>query len=88
MASILRLSDGAGDVGSSSIALGLNEEGNDIVVKGTRPIVGCIMRVGSVTARSYSVQDYWQTTPVTEILIDTEEYVKFKTKNSIYEWRK
>jgi hypothetical protein len=27
----------------------------------------------------------WQTTTVTEILEQTEEYVKFKTSNSIYE---
>ena len=27
----------------------------------------------------------WQTTTVTEILEQTEDYVKFKTKNSVYE---
>jgi hypothetical protein len=27
----------------------------------------------------------WQTTPVTEILEEREEYIKFKTENSVYE---
>ncbi len=86
MARLRRISDGAGDSGSASLALGLNDDGTDVVVKGYRPIVGCLMQVGSLTARSFSEKDYWTTTPVTEILEDTEDYVKFKTGNSIYEW--
>ena len=56
------------------------------------------MIVGSPYARSYSAQDWWQTTIITEILEErTEEggieYVRFrtgnfKTGNSEYEWRK
>jgi hypothetical protein len=50
--------------------------------------------VGSVTARSYSNQDWWLTTPITEILEEEERkggedegyYCKFKTGNSIYEF--
>ena len=58
----------------------------------TYPRVGCGVRVGSIYSRSYSGQDYWQTTPITEILhesIDDAGYwaVKFKTKNSIYTWK-
>jgi hypothetical protein len=50
------------------------------------------MRVGSGIARSYSAQDWWQTTVITEILEDKinedgTEYVRFKTGSSIYEWR-
>ena len=63
-------------------------DGNDYQIVGDRPIVGCHMLVGSITARSYSNRDYWVTTPVLEILEETEDKVKFKTKNSIYEWRK
>jgi hypothetical protein len=37
--------------------------------------------------RSYSFQDYWTTTLVTEIIEEREDYVKFKTGNSVYEWR-
>ncbi len=86
MATLRRLSDGAGDCGASSLAIGWDDAGSNVVVRGHRPIIGCLMQVGSVTARSYSDQDYWTTTPVTEILEETEDYVKFKTKNSIYEW--
>jgi hypothetical protein len=56
------------------------------------PRVGCGVRVGSYHARTFSGQDWWQTTPVTEILeesVDEKGYrrMKFKTKNSIYEWK-
>lgn len=27
----------------------------------------------------------WQTTPVTEIIEEKDDYIKFKTKNSVYE---
>jgi len=53
-------------------------------VAGHKPIVGCSLLVGSVTARSYSDQDYWLTTEITEILEETEEYCLFKTLNSTY----
>lgn len=49
------------------------------------PTVGCSLLVGSVTARSYSDQDYWLTTVVTEILEESKLGYKFKTQNSIYE---
>jgi hypothetical protein len=52
-----------------------------------RPRVGCGVRVGSYTARTYEMQDYWQTTPVTKILKEGDNYVLFETKNSTYEWR-
>jgi hypothetical protein len=30
----------------------------------------------------------WQTTPITEVLEEKENYLKFKTKNSVYElWK-
>ena len=48
--------------------------------------VGCRVECGSLTARSYSGQDFWLTTPVTEILEvnDDKTEVKFKTGNSTY----
>lgn len=60
-------------------------------VAGNIPTVGCSMLVGSITARSYSSQDYWLTSVVTEILEEkknedgTYEYVRFRTENSTYE---
>jgi hypothetical protein len=56
-----------------------------------KPRVGVVMRVGSPYGRSYSAQDWWQTTEVTEILEewmeDDIECIKFRTKNSIYIWK-
>jgi len=72
--------------GARSEAIKLNENGTLSIVS-HKPTVGCSMLVGSVSARTYSKQDYWVTTEVLEILEETENVVKFKTKNSIYEWR-
>ena len=88
MARLRRNGDGAGDSGSLSQAIAWNEGGSFKEVVSDRPTVGCSMYVGSATARSYSNQDYWLTTAVTEILEESENYVKFKTKNSVYEWWK
>jgi hypothetical protein len=48
--------------------------------------VGCSIQCGNFYARSYSGQDWWLTTDVTEILETNEDnsYVKFKTGNSVY----
>jgi hypothetical protein len=88
MAKLRRIRDGAGDSGALSQAIAWNEDGSFKEVISNRPTLGCSMYVGSLTARSYSTQDYWLTTVVTEILEESEEYVKFKTGNSIYEWWK
>jgi hypothetical protein len=88
MPKLIRESDGSGDSGSNSQAIQWKEDGTFDKVVSNRPVIGCSMLVGSVTARSYSTQDYWLTTPVTEILeekiVDGELYVRFKTGNSIY----
>lgn len=92
-----RTRDGMGDSGTMSMALVPSYDENGKVVdvqyvNNARPQVGYVMRVGSGYARSYSAQDWWQTSVITEILEDRinedgSEYVKFKTGNSIYEWR-
>lgn len=91
--SLVRERDGAGDSGSMSLAITPNggQDGGHLYEDNQRPKVGVVMRVGSPYGRSYSGQDYWQTTAITEILEDRVdengfEYVKFKTGNSIYEW--
>lgn len=86
MARLIRISDGKGDQGSRSEAIMWNEDGTIKEVVSNRPVVGCSILVGSVTARSYSAKDYWLTTEVVEILEEREDYVKFKTTNSEYEW--
>jgi hypothetical protein len=95
--SLRRTRDGAGDSGQMSDAItpiwddGQNYVIDKIIEHNARPKVGAAMMVGSITARSYSSQDWWMTTPITEILEarteeDGTEYVRFKTGNSEYEW--
>ena len=94
---MFRTRDKMGDSGTMSMALVPSYDENGKVVdvqyiNNARPQVGYVMRVGSHFARTYSAQDWWQTSVITEILEDRinedgSEYVKFKTGNSIYEWR-
>lgn len=95
--SLYRTRDGAGDSGLMSDAVTpiWDENGkliDKIIEHNARPKVGAAMVVGSPYARTYSHQDWWQTTPITEILEeriskDGTEYVRFKTGNSEYEWK-
>lgn len=84
--SLRRVSDGAGDTGQMSKALrlvdGRVEYGED------RPLIGYNIQVGSHHSRTYEGQDYWITTVVQEIIEERENYVKFRTNNSVYEWEK
>ena len=88
MAKLIRESDGEGESGARAEAIQWNEDGTFDKVISNRPVVGCSMLVGSVTARSYSNRDWWMTTRVTEILYVIDEdgvlYVSFNTGNSIY----
>jgi hypothetical protein len=74
-------------------AIAWNEDRTFKEIIDSKPVVGCSLLVGSVTARSYSSQDYWLTSKVTEVLEERRnsdgmmEFVKFKTENSIYELR-
>lgn len=95
---MFRTRDKMGDSGTMSMALvpTYDDSGKVVDVQyvhNARPQIGYVMRVGSGIARSYSAQDWWQTTAITEIIEDKinedgSEYVKFRTGNSIYEWRK
>lgn len=85
--SLRRERDGAGDSGGMSIAFWETEDGSVDVEHDARPRLGVAMRVGSLYARTMQAQDWWQTTYITEILEEREDYVRFKTTNSIYEWR-
>jgi len=83
--SLRRLSDDAGDSGPMSVIL--DRESYTPIEGEYRPRVGCGVRVGSIYSRTFANQDWWQTSPVTEILEETEDYVKFRTRSSIYEWK-
>ena len=94
--SLRRTRDGAGDSGQmSDVITPIWDENHKLIDKiiehNARPKVGAAMMVGSGYARSYSAQDWWMTTPITDILEerrdeDGTEYVRFKTGNSEYEW--
>ena len=86
MYSLRRESDGAGDAGGMSLALWIGEDGQVQEQYNARPKVGVALRVGSVYARTYQDQDWWQTSLITEILEDREDYVRFRTGNSTYVW--
>lgn len=86
MYSLRRVSDNAGDSGNMSVIIFRGEDGNISLEYHQKPRVGVVIRVGSCSARSYQDQDWWQTTIITEILEEREDYVRFRTTNSIYEW--
>lgn len=88
--SLIREHDGVGD--SGPMCQILDFESYKPIEGETYPRVGCGVRVGSYMARTYSGQDWWQTSPITEILeesVDDEGYrtVKFKTRSSVYTWK-
>ena len=87
--SLVRDKDGAGDSGPMCEIL---DPWSYSPIPGDYPMVGFGVRVGSPYGRTYSAQDYWQTTPITEITeesVNDEGFwtVKFKTKNSSYIWK-
>jgi|GEM_PF-2268401 len=97
--SLYRIRDGAGDSGLMSLACipTFDQDTGKAVsveeIENAEPRVGAVMRVGSHYARSFTAQDYWQTTVITEILEERTDpdnpeylYVRFKTGNSEYEW--
>ena len=91
--SLYRTSDNSGDSGQMSDAYHWpnGTDGYPEVIHNSKPFVGAVMRVGSLYARSYSHQDWWQTTKITEILeewVDAgAQCVRFKTGNSEYIWK-
>jgi hypothetical protein len=86
MAKLRRLRDGEGFAGARSEAIKYDEKGLFEKIVSDKPTVGCCMLVGTISASSYSNRDFWITTLVTEILEEKDGYVRFKTKNSEYEW--
>jgi hypothetical protein len=75
MASLYRLSDGAGDAGSFVEIIEWNEDRTlKEIHKDGIPRIGCSVKVGGVTARTYRWQDWWCTTKVTKIydVVQTE----------------
>ena len=83
-----RLSDGAGDSGPMSEGLYINDQDEIVTESPAKPRVGLSMKVGTFISRTFAQQDWWQTTPVTEVLEETKDTVRFKTRSgSEYLWR-
>lgn len=92
-----RQRDGAGDSGPKLISRKWPEGKDKAFLEEIKPFgvngelhLGCSIECGSITARSYSSQDFWLTTNITEFLSvegpeDCATKVTFKTGNSIYE---
>ncbi len=83
---LTRERDGAGDSGPMSLGITFDENDEPVFEENAKPRVGMVMRVGTHFARSYQYQDWWQTTPVTEILEESENFVRFKPTTSLYTW--
>jgi len=82
MARLVRDQDGEGYSGSRVEAR--DEHGK---VVGHEPMVGHSFLVGTITPAFPG--DYWHATPITEILSETEEKIRFVTKNaSVYTFYK
>jgi len=88
----LRRIDGVGDEGSRVQAIKRTGKALDKleIIDTDRPSVGYALLVGSTTPRTYSRQNWWMTTIITEITEENEEegYWKFRTVNSEYEFWK
>jgi hypothetical protein len=80
MYKLKRTRDGAGQVGRYSNAIQWKEDGTFGDTVGERPKIGLSMIV------QQGINTFWLTTEVTTIVEDTPNYVKFRTKNSEYEW--
>jgi len=96
--SLKRTRDGAGDSGPMSDAFfpvfdkDTGKLVDATVEHNSEPKIGAWMCVGSPYGYSFSAQDWWETTLITEILEERDtdnggKYVRFKTGNSEYEWR-
>lgn len=81
--------DRRGDSGGMSIRMSFSKDGSVKKEWDKPPIVGSWMRVGSMYARSYAPQDWWQTNIITKIIKKTKREVVFQTESgSTYTWRK
>lgn len=94
--SLWRKSDNSGDSGQMSRIMRLNEDNELLTEENAEPRVGWSIRVGSHFGRTFSGQDWWQTTYITEIVSeeiketgwgDKYKEIVFKTGNSEYIWR-
>lgn len=80
--------DGAGDCGPMFNIFRWVGEKIEWERQAEKPKLGWHVQVGSPYGRTYVAQDYWTTTPVTEIIEEREGYMEFKTRSgSTYIWK-
>jgi len=84
MASLIK--DGYGEGYYGSLVEAFDPKTGKLV--GHEPIVGMALRVGTLTAGMFSDRDWWMTTPIIEIISETEDEIRFKTANSTYTFRR
>jgi len=85
MATLIRDRDGEGYSGSRVESY---DPANDMKLSGHEPKLGHCLLVGTTTAGMFSDRDWWATTPITKIVSETDEEIKFETKNSSYTLRR
>lgn len=83
---LTRMSDGAGDIGGMSMIVFEDENGKMQIEHNAKPKLHSAIRVGARTTTMFGADTWWQTTKIQEIIEEKENYVKFRTGNSIYEW--
>lgn len=86
MYKLKRISDGAGDSGRMSVIIFKNNNGKIQVEHDAKPILNSVVRVGTLITTMFGPDTWWQTTKIQEIIKETDNYVKFRTGNSLYEW--
>ena len=75
MPKLIRDRDGEGYYGCNVQALDFDGETPGGKVVGNEPMVGYCLKVGTMTAGTYSSRDWWMTTPITEIISETDDEI-------------
>lgn len=83
MYSLYKVNSNIGATGAISMSL-WREDGYIRTEYDARPKLGKALRIGDINLYQ---DDWWQATTVTEILEESENYVKFRTGREIYEWK-
>ena len=84
MAKLIRDRDGEGYLGSRVEAI----DPDTGKVVGYEPMIGKSLLVGTMTGGMFTTRDWWMTSPITEIISETEDEMRFKTGNSTYTLKK
>jgi len=88
MARLVRESDGEGYAGSR-VEIIIPNERAEAFNGDASTLVGNMLLVGTVTGGMFSQRDWWRTNVIAEIISETEDVIRFKTKSgSTYTFRR